>query len=617
MLYNYDDGGNLTSVVKNDNVLYSFSYDNNNWKDQMTSVNGQTVTYDENGNLLQYGNRHFVWNKGNQLVRIWGGGIDVVYKYDSQGRRISQRMGSNFTKYYYAGDLLVREVTGLNTTDYLYDAQGNAIGFKFNNLIYYYIHNQLGDVIGLTDESGEIVAEYSYDAYGNMVSCTGIGIGVNHFLYRGYYYDYHTGLYFLGSRYYKPEWRRFISSDCLFVSGDVINGSNMYAYCNGNPVSYVDPSGTKSEENSYDRFGNTVRLVSKTVSIAILPETVLFFAVVNTTILPGVKAYFGEDFANSSFMQETGIPLLSKTATEILPLFSGEETFDVPTGLRHFMPANMALGAPWAGYFLGFETSWFGRGLFKHQNYTTVEGKYMWQSEMGYSWLYDYFFSLGGPIERLIFKFKHENTNYVIWCWKGDYWNLGAGSEIGIYYTDNDKYAENNFYLIDESLTVHTRMIVKYRWLFGSEIGSSTLIDFHQTNWWVTMFTPAVQHPRVDRIDVDLYVRFTGDNYYSLMESFYNTYKDKDDNGEWAEISILPWSNKAKPLGHESHEVCGLNPAVCNCVCPTYNTNCAGPCTYYTYKCQPTDAESGCLHYNDSDNGFQFKITISDLEDES
>ncbi len=570
--YSYDAAGNITSVESWYEPIHTFTYDNENWKDQLTAYDGKTITYDANGNPLSYDGYNYTWQRGTQLASITGNGKNISYVYDSQGHRVQKTVDGVTTNYLYSGDLLMRQTDGTNTIDFQYDASGNVVGFVYNGVPYYYLRNLLNDVSGIVDGDGNVVAKYRYDAYGNIIYSTGDMAEINPIRYRGYYYDTETNWYYLQSRYYNPEWCRFISPDSLFIAGDAITGNNMYAYCNGDPVSYIDNCGTEAEENTYDWLGNAIRVGSKVVSIAILPETVLFFAVVNTTVLPTVKEQFGEDFAKSDFMQETGIPLLSAGATGLLPLFSGEETVDIPTGLRHIMPANMALGAPWAGYFLGFETSTYGKGLFKHQNYTTVEGKYMWQSEVGYSWIYDYFFSLGGPIERYIYKFKHDEINYVIWCWKGDYWNLGAGAEIGIYYTDNDKYAENNFYLIDENLTVHTRMIVKYRWLFGSEIGASTLIDFHQTNWWVTMFTPAVQHPRVDRIDVELYVRFTGENYYGLMESFYNTYNDKNEDGEWSEISILDWATKSKPSGHESHEVCGLNPAVCECICPLGNT---------------------------------------------
>lgn len=31
------------------------------------------------------------------------------------------------------------------------------------------------------------------------------------------------------------------------------------------------------------------------------------------------------------------------------------------------------------------------------------------------------------------FKFTYGNRDYIFWAWKGDYLNLGAGAELGIY----------------------------------------------------------------------------------------------------------------------------------------------------------------------------------------
>ncbi len=51
------------------------------------------------------------------------------------------------------------------------------------------------------------------DAYGNNVtSSTHIG-KINPYRYRSYRYDEETGLYYLNSRYYNPEWGRFINAD--------------------------------------------------------------------------------------------------------------------------------------------------------------------------------------------------------------------------------------------------------------------------------------------------------------------------------------------------------------------------------------------------------------------
>ena len=59
---------------------------------------------------------------------------------------------------------------------------------------------------------------------------------VQPFRYRGYVYDVETGLYYLRSRYYNPEWGRFINADAL------IKG-NLFGYCGNNPICRDDSSG--------------------------------------------------------------------------------------------------------------------------------------------------------------------------------------------------------------------------------------------------------------------------------------------------------------------------------------------------------------------------------------
>ena len=65
----------------------------------------------------------------------------------------------------------------------------------------------------------------------------------NPFRYRGYYYDTDTGLYYLQSRYYNPQWGRFLNEDGYISTGTGLLGYNMYAYCNNNPVMGYDPTG--------------------------------------------------------------------------------------------------------------------------------------------------------------------------------------------------------------------------------------------------------------------------------------------------------------------------------------------------------------------------------------
>ena len=91
------------------------------------------------------------------------------------------------------------------------------------------------------------MTEYAYDAYGNCTFTYGYGnefSRINPIRYRGYYLDRETNLYYLNARYYNPEWRRFLSpDDTAYLDPENVNGLNLYAYCNNDPVNYCDPSG--------------------------------------------------------------------------------------------------------------------------------------------------------------------------------------------------------------------------------------------------------------------------------------------------------------------------------------------------------------------------------------
>ena len=69
---------------------------------------------------------------------------------------------------------------------------------------------------------------------------------VNPFRYRGYYYDMETGFYYLNSRYYDPQVKRFINADAYASTGQGFNGTNMFCYCLNNPVNNADYMGNKA-----------------------------------------------------------------------------------------------------------------------------------------------------------------------------------------------------------------------------------------------------------------------------------------------------------------------------------------------------------------------------------
>ena len=261
ILYTYDLGGNLTSrtehayttgtpgaVTKTD----TFTYGNTAWKDQLTAYNGTPITYDGSGNPLQYRGMTFTWQRGRQLQSVTKNGVTTTFQYDAQGRRISKTTGGTTTEYYYNGSTLTALKKGNDLVQFVYSTDGKPAFMRVNGTTEYaYLYNGQGDVTGLVDSGNNEVVSYGYDSWGKVVSTTdisGVGIGsLNPFRYRGYVYDEETGLYYLFSRYYDPETRRFISPDAIWSLSSkegTLYEMNLYAYCDNNTAVRKDTAGT-------------------------------------------------------------------------------------------------------------------------------------------------------------------------------------------------------------------------------------------------------------------------------------------------------------------------------------------------------------------------------------
>ena len=252
-LFVYDNNGNIIKrrefdfTLRNNTLLEeldstdkSYFYDG----DRMMSYGGQSCTYDVVGNPLTYRDKTLTWTNGRQLVGFDG----HTFTYDGQGRRLTKD-GISFT--YDSNGRVIKQSNGL---EFFYDHTGVA-GVKYNTQTYFYRKDVQGNVIGLIDQNGVVIARYFYDAWGAVHAVTdnnGVEItnashiaNLNPFRYRSCYYDSDIKLYFLKTRYYDPETCRFINADdTSYLDPEKINGLNLYAYCGDNPVMAVDPNGT-------------------------------------------------------------------------------------------------------------------------------------------------------------------------------------------------------------------------------------------------------------------------------------------------------------------------------------------------------------------------------------
>ena len=251
--YAYDNRGNITNKTINGKST-TFGYSNNGWQDKLTSVNASALTYDANGNVLTYGDKSFIWNTGRNLESIVDGNNKYSYTYDENGIRTSKTVNGKTTYYNTKDGVILYQTDGTDTLYFQYDTSGVPLGFIWNGTQYFYITNQMGDVISITDVQGNELAQYSYDEWGNTLSTSDNDIAnINPLRYRGYYYDNETSYYYLQSRYYDPCICRFINADDTEIAKTWKNdkfSNNLYLYCNNDPINYSDYTGYYSARNA-------------------------------------------------------------------------------------------------------------------------------------------------------------------------------------------------------------------------------------------------------------------------------------------------------------------------------------------------------------------------------
>ena len=91
------------------------------------------------------------------------------------------------------------------------------------------------------------MVKYNYTAYGDCTATLNSeGLAeINPFRYKGYYYDTESGMYYCNSRYYVPEWCRWLTADSpSFLQPESLNGMNLFAYCCNDPVNKIDTLGS-------------------------------------------------------------------------------------------------------------------------------------------------------------------------------------------------------------------------------------------------------------------------------------------------------------------------------------------------------------------------------------
>jgi RHS repeat-associated protein len=192
----HDDDGNMTSgPLATDGTIGSYTYDARN---RLTACAGQTYRYSPDGHRVQVGS--------------------TTYVVDPLSRVLVRNNGGTLTRYVWGLGLIYEDTNGDTRT---------------------YHSNHQGSTVALTDGSGNVTDRVEYAPYGTVTSRTG---NTNTpFLFNGSLgvMTDSNGLYYLRNRYYNPRVMRFINADPSGFGG----GTNLFSYCNGDPVNLTDPFG--------------------------------------------------------------------------------------------------------------------------------------------------------------------------------------------------------------------------------------------------------------------------------------------------------------------------------------------------------------------------------------
>ena len=246
--YAYDAAGNrMTRTEDGETVTYSLGAG-----DRLATWTGGSYRYDAAGCVTRITRGadtwDLTWNGQYQLVSVsTNGAFAEAYSYDALGRRVTTRNAEGTKRHVYDDSWQVvadLDEGGNVLRSYVWgEGIDRLLAVKIGARVYTALTDVQGTVWGYADEAGDVVARWTYDAWGNVLSeeiAEGAAeLRAVRYRFQGRERSASTGLTNFRMRWYDAVTGRWLSKDPIGLSG----GLNLYAFCGNNVLIVTDPYG--------------------------------------------------------------------------------------------------------------------------------------------------------------------------------------------------------------------------------------------------------------------------------------------------------------------------------------------------------------------------------------
>ncbi len=207
------------------------------------------------GDMMSGGRRHHegkqagIRDQPRDALAVWDRDAGKLHPQFSSGPvqsattvtsmlRVTMRGATSTKTFVWSGNSIAeeRDASGETVIKRFYPEGEQRIGGKDAG-DYYYSRDHLGSIREVTNENGELAAQYDYDVWGKRVTIS--GDSSFDFGFTGHYFHQPSGLNLTMYRAYSPTLGRWISRDPMGES----EGPNLYSYVANDPINMIDPLG--------------------------------------------------------------------------------------------------------------------------------------------------------------------------------------------------------------------------------------------------------------------------------------------------------------------------------------------------------------------------------------